>query len=313
MSTTLNNEHSAADTIDTDDAWDDDSNSDEESTTPADPAPDQSNDTDDASPATVVDDDQFAGVTGDPAVLQALEALEDARDRLADAEGAATVAGAQADDLLADTDAKEWQRLAAVETLAKAERAVTRARARADRAATAYLHAQYDATIARAAAEAIDSEQEAAPQLYFATVDDFVREFLVDHYARAIGTKKGPGVTIWAARWWKSREAVSRLTALWRAWEHLRLDPATGMSVWWLDHFDRHMRVLMDGEHGPFVELVKENPEGQPRTLTALPYEAPPAGMFQPVDEPSEPAEPTGPSQQDQQPAQPDEEVTTDE
>ena len=48
-------------------------------------------------------------------------------------------------------------------------------------------------------------------------------------------------------------EAVARVAALWRAWEHLRLDPATGMSIWWRDHADHHMRVLMD-PHGPFYK-----------------------------------------------------------
>ncbi|MGV0111135.1 DUF4913 domain-containing protein [Arthrobacter sp. CP30] len=32
--------------------------------------------------------------------------------------------------------------------------------------------------------------------------------------------------------------AVSRLNALWRAWETLRLDPGTGMSDWWRIHAD---------------------------------------------------------------------------
>ncbi|WP_427005449.1 DUF4913 domain-containing protein [Pseudarthrobacter sp. H2] len=53
-----------------------------------------------------------------------------------------------------------------------------------------------------------------------------------------------------SAKWCMDRyfhpEAVSRVEALWRAWEHLRLDGATGMSVWWRDHADHHMRVLLD-------------------------------------------------------------------
>ncbi|WP_221186477.1 DUF4913 domain-containing protein [Terracoccus luteus] len=39
---------------------------------------------------------------------------------------------------------------------------------------------------------------------------------------------------------------------MWRAWEALRLDPATGMSVWWRDHADHHMTVLFSPE-GPFA------------------------------------------------------------
>jgi hypothetical protein len=39
--------------------------------------------------------------------------------------------------------------------------------------------------------------------------------------------------------------------ALWRAWEHLRLDGATGISVWWSDHADHHMNMLLNPD-GPF-------------------------------------------------------------
>ncbi|WP_306914878.1 MULTISPECIES: DUF4913 domain-containing protein [unclassified Arthrobacter] len=46
--------------------------------------------------------------------------------------------------------------------------------------------------------------------------------------------------------WYFHPEAVSRVEALWRAWEHLRLDGATGISVWFKDHADHHMSVLLD-------------------------------------------------------------------
>jgi hypothetical protein len=38
--------------------------------------------------------------------------------------------------------------------------------------------------------------------------------------------------------------------------EHLRLDGATGMSMWWPDHADHHMRILMDPQ-GPFHNCGK--------------------------------------------------------
>ena len=54
-------------------------------------------------------------------------------------------------------------------------------------------------------------------------------------------------------------EAVSRVAALWRSREHLRLDPATGMSVWWRDHADHHMAVLLNPQ-GPFYNCdMKEH------------------------------------------------------
>ena len=49
----------------------------------------------------------------------------------------------------------------------------------------------------------------------------------------------------WAARWRDYPEALARIDALWRAWEHLRLDEATGSSTWWIEHADHHMPILM--------------------------------------------------------------------
>ena len=51
----------------------------------------------------------------------------------------------------------------------------------------------------------------------------------------------------WCPERWRHAEAIARLEAPWRAWEHLRLDPALGMSVWLRDHADHHMVVLLLG------------------------------------------------------------------
>ena len=59
-----------------------------------------------------------------------------------------------------------------------------------------------------------------------------------------------------------------------QAWEALRLELTFGMSVWWRDHADHHMRMLMSPE-GPFATSRDRNSDGDP-----LPYTAPPAGMF---------------------------------
>lgn len=42
----------------------------------------------------------------------------------------------------------------------------------------------------------------------------------------------------WCLEWYFHPEAVSRIEALWHEWEHLRLDGATGISVWFKDHAD---------------------------------------------------------------------------
>ena len=83
-------------------------------------------------------------------------------------------------------------------------------------------------------------------------------------YRRPLG---GQAVT-WCPEWWRHAEAIARLDALWRAWEHLRLDPATGMSVWFRDHADHHMAVLLSAD-GPFKGCKPD--KGHAERLPAFP------------------------------------------
>lgn len=130
-----------------------------------------------------------------------------------------------------------------------------------------------------AAMDALDAEpSDEEPTLYYGSLDEFVREYLVKNYRRRVDGER----TVWAADWWNYPEATIRLDALWRAWENLRLDPTTGMSVWFRDHADHHMSVLLD-PHGPFAgagageERVNTN---DVRKGTDLPYAAPPEGLY---------------------------------
>uniref|UniRef100_A0AAU2JTC9 DUF4913 domain-containing protein n=1 Tax=Streptomyces sp. NBC_00049 TaxID=2903617 RepID=A0AAU2JTC9_9ACTN len=91
------------------------------------------------------------------------------------------------------------------------------------------------------------SEEEV--EFYFADVFVFVTEYLSQMVRRRVN---GSTAT-WCPRWWEHPEAGARLSALWLAWEHLRHDPALGMSTWWLHHADPHLRVLMDADMGPFA------------------------------------------------------------
>ncbi len=119
-------------------------------------------------------------------------------------------------------------------------------------------------------AEQTDTDSE-APQLYYGSIDEFVREIIVPVFMRRVGPE---GERRWCARWWESTEAIMRLEALWRSWEHLRLDPGTGMSVWLRDHLDHHLVALMDPD-GPFATSQDKSRPGQ-----MLPYDPPPLGMF---------------------------------
>ncbi len=66
---------------------------------------------------------------------------------------------------------------------------------------------------------------------------------------------------------------------MWRSWEHLRQDPATGVSVWFRDHADPHMAVLLDPD-APFKHCSPE--KGHVARAEPLPLVDPPAGLFAP-------------------------------
>ena len=59
------------------------------------------------------------------------------------------------------------------------------------------------------------------PALYYPSVDVWVQELLAPTYRRHIDGRN----RTWCPEWWRHAEAISRPEALWRAWEHLRLDP----------------------------------------------------------------------------------------
>ena len=117
------------------------------------------------------------------------------------------------------------------------------------------------------------------PSLYYLTLDEWTQEWLFPVYRRSVEGHS----RVWCAQWWRHAEAVARLESLWRAWEHLRLDAATGLSVWFRDHADHHMAVLLDAD-GPFKRCHHGHAQDP---LGELPHEPTPAGMFQPEDPPS--------------------------
>jgi len=140
-------------------------------------------------------------------------------------------------------------------------------RADADEAAQTLVHGGQDAT---------SGDAPTTPPLYYGSTNEFVREYLRHVYKRKInGTN-----TFWSPQWWKSDEAIARLEALWLAWEHLRLDSTTGPSVWWRDHADPHMSVLMSSS-GPFAKETDVSAS----LLDPLPHDEPPEALFPDVRE----------------------------
>jgi hypothetical protein len=133
-----------------------------------------------------------------------------------------------------------------------------------------------DALDAAAAEEAAEAE----PATYFKTLPEFVDQFLIKAYRRPITNS-----TAWCREWWKHGEAVCVLSALWRAWEALRLEPGTGMSVWWRDHCNPHMNSLMNPQ-GTFNKCTLDghNKNGtNGKGLDPLPWSTPPAELYDPL------------------------------
>ncbi len=122
--------------------------------------------------------------------------------------------------------------------------------------------------------DALDPD-EALPELCYPSLEAFVEQQLAPMWRRNLSAN----ALTWCPEWWRHAEAIARLEALWRAWEHLRLDPALGMSVWFRDHADPHMSVLLDAD-GPFKGCSPEEGKGHSPRLAALPCSSPPAGLF---------------------------------
>lgn len=78
---------------------------------------------------------------------------------------------------------------------------------------------------------------------HFPNVYVFVQDFLVKVHARPVRD----GLSWhWCSHWWDHPEAVSRLEALWKAFEVLRRDPGTGAATWWRDYADPTIAALSD-------------------------------------------------------------------
>jgi hypothetical protein len=112
--------------------------------------------------------------------------------------------------------------------------------------------------------------------VYDSAIEFFV-ELLAPSYVRDVN--EGAELA-WCPEWYKHPEALIRMESLWRSWEHLRLEPALGISSWWLNHADPHMRVLMDTK-GPFKKCAHDNRHVAPTAAkAALPHVVPERGIF---------------------------------
>jgi hypothetical protein len=128
--------------------------------------------------------------------------------------------------------------------------------------------------------EPVGENADELPAPAFSRLQDFVETYFCVVINRKIDPQPGHGLA-WDARWWRHQEVVSRLTALWWAFEDARAtadDPAS-MSNWWIRHCDPHLRVLLDGENGP---MSHANTAGTWLGHGGLEMAAPPEGWTRP-------------------------------
>ena len=119
-----------------------------------------------------------------------------------------------------------------------------------------------------------DQAPDEDPPPRYGTLDELVQEFLLE----MLWTDVEVSSKTWCPEWWRHPAAIVRLEALHRSFEHLRLDPTTGISVWLRDHADYHMGVLTD-PNGPFKGCSPGKGHDGNR-VRGIPSDPAPAGMF---------------------------------
>jgi hypothetical protein len=108
------------------------------------------------------------------------------------------------------------------------------------------------------------SEAAKLPDPLYPTVTAWVNGHFVLMYKRTLG-----GEFRWCAQWWQHAEAISRFTALWYAWESLRLQGSTSVGIWYRDHLDHQLPILL-GPRGPFYQCT-ETEHLEPHQATVAP------------------------------------------
>jgi len=107
---------------------------------------------------------------------------------------------------------------------------------------------------------------------------DHLAAFIEDWFCEIGWLDVDTSSRIWCPEWWRHAAAIVRLEAIYRSFEHLRLDPALGISTWLRDHADYHLGVLLD-PNGPFkgCSIRNGHDSARDRVLPVIPA---PDGLF---------------------------------
>ncbi|GGM81957.1 hypothetical protein GCM10012275_60690 [Longimycelium tulufanense] len=143
----------------------------------------------------------------------------------------------------------------------------------------AAFHADPDESEPSGGDEGASGTDEKPPAPKYPTVEAWVT-----HYLAPLIRWPSSNRVCWCPEWWRHPEAVARLEALWRAWEALRRDGTTGMSVWFRDHLDIHLGFLTDADRSPLSRCTVEGHRGEHRELRVTPAPADWWGNQEPHD-----------------------------
>lgn len=257
------------------------------------------------------------------AANRAASAVVDARRAVANAEDDVTAKEAVADDAVNDPDAKPGKVQTAQAALGKARRALTAAEHALIAAEGASVDADNEVSVceervdlaqqeppvehssvlkARSALDAADAavrrakneaaiaereQQEQTPVPRFASVEAFVQAYVLPNWRHPRGRQSH-----WCHQWWKHDEAITRLEALWEAFEATRLRPGE-LSRWWILEFDPHLAALTSSE-GTFARCGENNHQQHHVTEPLWPCEPAPHGLF--AADPDSPVQPIRPA-----------------
>lgn len=122
------------------------------------------------------------------------------------------------------------------------------------------------------------------PKLEYPNVGAWVDDWLLPRFRRELGGSKRR----WDPQWWRYEESGGVLEALWQAWEHLRLQPGTGIAVFYRDYFYPLMDQLTAPD-GPFWNYRGSYPAVPGNTIPS-PWETAPSprGWFRDYGDPRE-------------------------
>lgn len=104
------------------------------------------------------------------------------------------------------------------------------------------------------------AEKQAQPA--YDRLEDWVEQYFLPTFRRPIG-----GEIRWCTQWTEHPEALTRLEALWRSWETLRLDPNLGIATWLTNYLDPLHAILLN-RAGPFAQCTPERHTYLPQPQT---------------------------------------------